>query len=278
MNEGETLEPFVIGVSDEERRRRAEQQRRDDAARRAQVDALRAMQALEGPAIEPAQTPTPRADAVIAEAQGRPPISPMLPETAEPARVTRTPYAQLPGAQRMESGAVVLRGEPQTAETLREHQQARAAMAMQARPEAPTPRMDVPAVASGSDPQMRMQAPAAPPPPPRAPIAPPQQPSSPTFAMPRVDPRVIEDAQRTQLAQRAGAEMLERRGVMARKPERPAPGRMDDGLPTDAVTEMRSTGSSPSSLTSHTSGQNAQTEPDKTTSANGVATRARSVA
>jgi hypothetical protein len=141
------LEPITIGISDEERRRREEQQRRDDEARAA---ALRALQQ-----VEPQLQAVERGAPVRPEDVGVAPVEPYR------GRVV-TPHAQTPGARVMESGAVVLRGEPQTAETLREHQQARQAMSMPARPEAPTSPMDAPAVGSGSDPQMRADAPAQP--------------------------------------------------------------------------------------------------------------------
>ncbi|HVK87954.1 MAG TPA: hypothetical protein VM513_27730, partial [Kofleriaceae bacterium] len=180
------LEPIVIGISDEERRRREEQQRRDDEARRAASEALDSV----APQLEQLAR---GGDAAESPERFRGSVT--------------TPYADIPGAQRMGSGAVVLRGEPQTAETLREHQEARSA-----RPE-PQPRPE-------------------PPPTPQA-AAPREQPPSPTFRAPMVDPMILRDAEEAPQRQAVRDEVLAQRAAIARKPERPEPGRMDEGLPTE---------------------------------------------
>jgi hypothetical protein len=188
-----TLDPIEIEESEESRRAREEQARRDDEARRAASEALDSV----APQLEQLA------------GGGDAPANP------EPfrGRVT-TPHAQTPGARVMESGAVVLRGEPQTRETLREHAQARQAMSMPARPDAPTPRMDQPAVASGGDPQMRAQ-------------------QSPTFRAPQPDMRVLREPPPNPQRDAARAEVMAQRDAIARKPERPEPGRMDEGLPSE---------------------------------------------
>lgn len=213
------FEPIVIGVSDEERRRREEQRRRDEEARRAASEALDSV----GPALAEIERGAPQRPADVGAAPAEP---------AEPYRGSVTaPHAQTPGARVEPSGSVALQGEPQTRQTIREHQQARGAspMAMQARPEAPSPRMDVEAVGSGSDPDARIDLDEV-----RISARPPEERGpSPTFRAPMVDPRIIEDAAQAPQRQAVRDEFQAQRETMGRKPAMPEPGRMDDGLPNE---------------------------------------------
>jgi hypothetical protein len=188
-----TLDPIEIEESEESRRAREEQARRDDEARRAASEALDSV----APQLEQLANGGDPPEQSPAERAARAPTQP------------GSTFASVPGARRTGATGVVLPGRPAAPPPDRSQPMRQEAMTA-----SPTPRMDQLAVASGSDPQMRAQ-------------------QSPTFRAPQPDMRVLREPPPNPQRDAARAEVMAQRDAIARKPERPEPGRMDEGLPSE---------------------------------------------